>query len=73
MSERYRVVEGSQSYHCCFGYTVVDMTKPVMIGDKHYNDQYEAMCETFDKADADRICQALNNLKENDDDSHHHQ
>jgi hypothetical protein len=57
---RYKVVDCSQSAHCCFGCTVVDTTKPEMIGGKHYNDQYESVCETFDRADADLICAALN-------------
>lgn len=66
MSERYKVVEGSQSCHCCFDYTVVDTTRPVMFGDEHYRGQYEPMCETFDRADADRICEALNQLEKQD-------
>ncbi len=32
---RYLVVEGSQSSHCCFGVTVVDTTRPVIIGGEH--------------------------------------
>lgn len=60
MTDRYKVVLGSQSAHCCFDATVVDMTKPVMIGEKHYNDQYEAVCECFELVDAERVCSALN-------------
>lgn len=62
---RYQVIEGSQSYHCCFECTVVDTTKPVMIHGEHYNNQYEPLCETFGRADADLICLALNNMENN--------
>lgn len=60
MAERYKVVEGSQSAHCCFGATVVDTTRPVMIGGNQYNNEFEEVCECFDRADADRIAAALN-------------
>lgn len=60
MTERYIVVEGSQSCHCCFDFTVVDTDKPVLIDGKQYKGQYEAMCETFDRAEADTIAAALN-------------
>lgn len=56
----YKVVEGSESAHCCFAYTVVDTSKPVIINGKQYDDQFEAVCETFEKEDAEKICNALN-------------
>lgn len=58
--ERYQVIEGSQSVHCCFVATVVDTDKPHMIGGKQYNDQFESVCECFDIEDAKRIASALN-------------
>jgi hypothetical protein len=58
--ERYKIVAGSQSAHCCFASTVVDTTRPVMIGGKHYKGQYEPLCECFDEADAAKIVEALN-------------
>lgn len=65
--KRFLVVEGSQSAHCCFDYTVVDSTRKVMIGPKWnqewYDGQYEAICECFDKKDAERIAQALNAME----------
>lgn len=64
---RFKVVDGSQSAHCCFEATVVDTTNPVMIAGKHYENQYEALCETFDHADADLICAALNAHKPAED------
>jgi hypothetical protein len=60
MSKRFKVVKGSQSCHCCFEYTVVDTSKPVMIGDEHYKDQFEPVCETFEKGEAELICISLN-------------
>lgn len=57
---RYKIVEDSQSWHCCFSYTVVDTTKPVMIGGKHFRDQFEEVCECFEEDDARMICDALN-------------
>lgn len=60
MPERYKVVQGSQSAHCCFEATVVDTTKPVMIGDEHYNNQFESVCECFEIEHANTICAALN-------------
>lgn len=58
--KRYVVVEGSQSCHCCFEATVVDMSKPVMCGGRHYENQYEAVCECFDKESAELVCKYLN-------------
>ena len=55
MSNRYRVVEGSQSYHCCFEATVVDTTSPAF-----KEGEFESMCECFDRVMADKIAAALN-------------
>lgn len=60
MTGRYKAVNGSQSAHCCFEATVVDTTKPVMIGGKHYKGQFEPVCECFDSEDAERIVAAMN-------------
>ncbi len=58
--ERYKVVEGSQSAHCCFDATIVDTTRSVMIGGKQYEGQFEAVCECFSKEAANMIAAALN-------------
>lgn len=60
MADRFIVVKGSQSAHCCFEYTVVDTTKPMMIGGERYGDQFDPLCECFEAEDAERICAALN-------------
>ncbi len=62
---RYAIYKGSQSGHCCFEATVVDTTKPDIIGDKHYQGSdgqfhYKAVCECFEEADAELVCKALN-------------
>jgi hypothetical protein len=67
--KRYESVPYSQSAHCCFEYTVVDTTKPHMIGNEHYRDRagnlhYEAVCECFEEAAAILIAQALNEQDE---------
>ena len=64
MSNRYKVVKGSQSYHYYFEYTVLDTEQPQIIGGEHYRNQYEAVCECFDQVDADKICAALNAWKD---------
>lgn len=46
---RYKVVDGSDSGHCCFESTVLDT----------HNDNRN-ISESFDGADADKICLALN-------------
>lgn len=60
MTERYKVVDGSQSYHCCFVATVVDTTRPVIINGEQYEGQFEAVCECFEDEDAEKIAAALN-------------
>lgn len=62
---RYLVVEGSQSWHCCFDWTVVDTTQPVIIAGDHYKGQFEAVCECFEQWQASEICEALNEMEKN--------
>ena len=61
---RYGLYDGSQSGHCCFEHTVVDTTKPHIVGGKHYKDKggyhYEPVCECFSLKDAETIRDALN-------------
>jgi hypothetical protein len=54
-SQRYQVVEGSQTSHCCFVATVVDTAK---IGPRVVD--FEEVCECFEVEAAHRICKALN-------------
>lgn len=72
MTVRYKVVDGSQSAHCCFVATVVDTSRPVIINGQHYKGEFEPVCECFDEADAGMICAALNasaQLQEDKDDA----
>ena len=62
---RYQIFNGSKSAHCCFYATVVDTTKPEIIGGQHYKGSdgqlhYETLCECFSMEDAQLICDALN-------------
>lgn len=56
MSERYVVVGGSESGHCCFGATVVDTQAPhpTSAGDPDW------VCECHDIETAQKIADALN-------------
>ena len=62
---RYTVLNKSISSHCCFEATVMDTTKPCMIGAEHYSDEdgnayYESVCECMEEEDARRIADSLN-------------
>lgn len=64
---KFIVVNGSQSGHCCFDWTVVDTTKPEIIGGEHYKNQFEPICECYEKEQADEIAKALNLATEQND------
>lgn len=51
---RYEVKEKSVSGHCCFEYSVVDTEST-----KKYA-QFSAVCECYEREDADRIAELLN-------------
>lgn len=53
--ERYAVVEGSQTGHCCFEATVVDLHAPT-----GFADHYTPICECGVAWEARKICDALN-------------
>jgi len=67
MTERYGIYKGSQSAHCCFEWTVVDLTKPQIFGGEHYEDEggkhYDPVCECFVESDARLIVEALNHYE----------
>lgn len=55
-SARYIIIDESIS-HSCFGYTIVDTAS----GKYDYGGHWKrTMCETFDRAEAEIICDALN-------------
>ena len=64
MSERYKVVEGSESGHCCFEATVVDTKTP----NPSFRNEPDWVCECFDMGSAQKIADALNaaNRKQQD-------
>ena len=49
-ADRYKVLEGSESGHCCFEATVVDTMKPLFICGEP---KCEQVCECFALADAE--------------------
>lgn len=56
---RYIVIEDSVSKHCCFEYSIIDTAA----GKEDYGDYKpwkRSMCETFNKTDAEIICESLN-------------
>jgi len=61
---RYKVVEGSESGHCCFDATVVDTEQPRF----HYAPEHPQymkqmglwICECFEVEEANMICDVLN-------------
>jgi hypothetical protein len=56
-SARYIIVDKSVSAHCCFKCTIIDTAA----GKEDYGDYWKrSMCETFDRAEAEIICDALN-------------
>lgn len=56
-SARYIIVDKSVSGHCCFEYTIIDTAA----GKEDYGDYWKrSMCETFDRTEAEIICDALN-------------
>ncbi|NDE10792.1 MAG: hypothetical protein EBZ95_09530 [Chitinophagia bacterium] len=56
-SARYIIVDESVSAHCCFECTIIDTAA----GKEAYGDYWKrSMCETFDRAEAEIICDALN-------------
>jgi hypothetical protein len=52
--KRYLTIEGSQSCHCCFRWTIVDTYQP-----KIYH-KWPSVCECYEHEDARRIEHALN-------------
>lgn len=67
--ERFEVISGSNSAHCCFEATVIDTSKPTIIHGKHYVNSkgeldYETICECFKISDANEIAKALNAMQQ---------
>lgn len=66
INNRYLVVDGSDTGHCCFRFTVVDTLKPNMANGKQMEIDgklyYDAICETFNREEADMVANALNGI-----------
>lgn len=62
----YEVVEGSESSHCCFTYSVVDRLRLRYL-DSNGVQHYRIVCECWSLEDARRICDALNRTEWDND------
>lgn len=63
--ERYKVVKGSQSCHCCFEATVVDTTKPLeQYPGMQGLPEFDSVCECMDMESAELVCDALNSVED---------
>lgn len=71
--ERFRIINGSDSGHCCFKYSIVDTSKSQWEGYheevrlnsrdiKEYGFVYVSVCECFELKDAELVCKALNKM-----------
>ena len=70
MTNRYQVIERSESGHCCFECTVVDTSRPDMSADGGKAPMiidgrqiYETVCECFSIENAKLVAEALNRMK----------
>lgn len=63
MSKRYKVIEESLSGHCCFDFTIIDSSRKEVMNDGSITDDDFRMCECFERAEADLICNALNAME----------
>jgi hypothetical protein len=53
---RYKLVEESDSGHCCFKASILDTDKPIRRGDGSIvEDQFESVCECFELDSAKKI------------------
>lgn len=59
-ADRYRVIRGSHSGHCCFEATVVDTERPAVSSDGRRLGWDEAVCECFEIEDAVALVAVLN-------------
>lgn len=60
---RYKVIDDSQSGHCCFSATVVDTTR-IWRRDDDGMPTFASVCESFDYEDAVQIADALNKAED---------
>lgn len=59
--QRYKVLDESQSGHCCFDFTVVDTHTPhPYYSHPYYSHLFYAVCECFEKDQAEQVAAALN-------------
>ncbi len=52
---RYKIIEGSETNHCCFEYMIVDTHEP-----DDDNGHSKIICELLDEDTATFVCETLN-------------
>lgn len=65
-TERFKIINESVSYHCCFEYTIVDIqgTNDSDYKIEKYGYDFSTVCECFDLESAEQICSALNKVSQ---------
>lgn len=58
--KRYIVEEGSDSGHCCFQWSVIDLSVIEEISGDGLKLWHKVICECFEEEDAENICNLLN-------------
>ena len=64
MKERYKIVEGSESAHCCFSATILDTHQPEDCTNADGTPYYYNLAECFYIKDAENIVKALHQQEE---------
>lgn len=65
MADRFQVIEGSESGHCCFDATVVD-THVVRLPGSSVKNNFAWVCECMDLDAANTIAELLNRAEKRD-------
>lgn len=64
MDDRYFVILGSVTGHCCFEASVLDRTQPLEIPQRPENERFFVVAECHNPEDAYKICAAMNRAEE---------
>jgi len=65
VKERYKIVEGSDSGHCCFECSILDTYRKEAYTKADGSPYYVCVAECFYKEDAVNIVNTLNSLENN--------
>jgi hypothetical protein len=56
MSGKYKIVDGSETGHCCFEASMIDTSQP----ENHSRSKFACVGEFFERGAADEICRQAN-------------